>query len=157
MSCDDTLKVIKGCCGEPAIKAQVGIGYIYVPNVFTPNHDQINDRFVIYGENMKRVVSLRIRHQNGVLVYTGMDQAIPNHLMSWDGSFHGVVERGVYSYELEVESVDGTRKSFKGQVCSFPCDQETDQDVIPLQGCEFGPPDTNFDPPYIPWEQLPCF
>lgn len=63
---------------------------IYVPNVFSPNGDNINDFFNLFSDrSVEQIDQLQIFDRWGNLVYIGRD-IIPNSQRGgWDGSFKG--------------------------------------------------------------------
>lgn len=66
-----------------------------IPNVFTPNADQVNDRFDLPVENLEDY-HLVITNRWGNLVFESYDEH-----MEWDGTVHGdFVESGVYFYQI---------------------------------------------------------
>ena len=155
IGCHDTISVIKGCCEEPGASDTFGSGKIFVPNVFTPNNDGINDQLIIYGDSVASIRSLKIKNKDRVTVYEKLD-FLPNTPV-WDGEFAGKIETGLYSFVLEAEAIDGTVATVKGKVCICPCIDGIDEDFIPISGCNFG----NCIPPVFddcnPNEGLPCF
>lgn len=153
--CEDSINVIKGCCEEPAIKEKFGLGKIYIPNVFTPNDDGIHDRFMIQGDSVKQLHYVKIENSDGIKVFEILKKTpITDWNTSWDGKVNGRVDRGVYSYEVHAEAIDGFFKIFKGHVCVYPCNPETDKDIPPIKNCEFGP-STYFG--HEDTEPFPCF
>ena len=53
----EEVSIFASCCSTNAIEAQIGTGNIYVPNVFTPNDDGINDRFMILGNSEISIIN----------------------------------------------------------------------------------------------------
>lgn len=82
---------------------------IYIPNVFSPNDDQINDVFTLSVSPDVLLTSLEgsIYDRWGNLVYSST--AIP---FVWDGRFDGeVMMPGVYVYRLKAKyTVGGDEK-----------------------------------------------
>ena len=77
---------------------------IYVPNVFSPNDDGINDVFSVSVGSDLQVTSMHgsIYDRWGNLVYS--DEAIP---FIWDGYFaEEIVMPGVYVYRIKVKYID---------------------------------------------------
>lgn len=75
---------------------------IFVPNAFTPNGDNINERFTIkYNESCNiNEFELKIFDRWGRLVYES-ESADPS--IAWDGTFEGKeLQQGVYMYNLFV-------------------------------------------------------
>jgi gliding motility-associated-like protein len=90
---------------------------IYIPNVFSPNGDQINDRFALsFGSDVQITsISGTIYDRWGNLVFTST--AIP---FEWDGKFGGEeVVPGVYVYQVQVSymlGVESMEEIFTGDV-----------------------------------------
>lgn len=106
--CDaiDSLDITFSCiCDEP---------YIYVPNAFTPNNDNLNENFnVIMAEDLLEEMELSIFNRWGEQVFntTSLDR-------KWNGTFNGnLVAPDVYAYYLRIKCV-GTDDEFtkKGNV-----------------------------------------
>lgn len=155
-ACHDSISVYKGCCEDPPVYKRVGDGKIYVPNVFTPNNDGINDRLIIYGDSITNISSIEIWNKEGVRVYYSLHIPTNDYTTAWDGRVNERVERGLYSFELSAETYKGYAFSVKGNVCNCPCDQMIDADLIPIRNCKFGI-NFPFQPDYNPYENLPCF
>ncbi len=80
---------------------------IYVPNIFSPNGDGVNDTFDIgsYGRSLDFINEFKVYDRYGNSVY---DYHLNNQSM-WDGTFRGdAVAEGVYYYKLEAALIDGT-------------------------------------------------
>jgi gliding motility-associated-like protein len=76
--------------------------HIFVPNVFSPNGDGVNDLFKVEGNTIVSVLSLRIFDRWGGLVYEryGLNPADKD---GWDGTFNGKeLNPGVYVYRAEL-------------------------------------------------------
>lgn len=76
---------------------------LYIPNAFTPNGDNINDRFEIrISENCEMVkFNLQIFDRWGRMVFqtTSLDSEL-----SWDGKFENKdLQQGVYLFKLTAE------------------------------------------------------
>lgn len=77
---------------------------IYVPNVFTPNGDGINDFFMVYGNTIE-TMRLVIYNQWGQELFISTDRQ-----KGWDGTFKGNQSpAGRYSYALEVKAQSGNK------------------------------------------------
>lgn len=85
---------------------------IYVPNVFTPNGDGINDVLTIYTKGIT-AFSIEIFDRWGQMVFTTTYPAI-----CWDGRTNGGVKvsDGVYYYVIKATSESGQDMSRKGTV-----------------------------------------
>jgi gliding motility-associated-like protein len=68
-----------------------------IPNVFSPNNDGLNDEFLLKGEGLKALKSMKIYSRTGQMVFESFDIN-----KGWDGTFNGVrLNSGVYVYIIE--------------------------------------------------------
>ncbi len=90
---------------------------VYIPNVFSPNDDGINDIFsVLAGSNVIEVKTLQIFNRWGDQVYQADNYAVDIN-RGWDGRFRNKeAATGVYIYFTEIEFVDGSTQIFQGEV-----------------------------------------
>lgn len=99
-----------GCATSKTIKVNVLCGRenVFAPNAFTPNNDNLNDRFYFIGKGLQNVISLRIYNRWGNLVHERRDFPSNNKLFGWDGKFNGKeAEPGAYSYTAEILCANG--------------------------------------------------
>ncbi len=69
-----------------------------IPNVFTPNGDDINDRLIAKTSGLVEKVDFKLFNRNGLLIFTTEDPRI-----NWDGFYNGkIVTPGVYFYSCDV-------------------------------------------------------
>jgi gliding motility-associated-like protein len=69
-----------------------------IPNVFTPNGDDINDRLIAKTSGLVEKVNFKLFNRNGLLIFTTEDPRI-----NWDGFYNGkIVSPGVYFYSCDV-------------------------------------------------------
>ncbi|MDR6566002.1 Ig-like domain-containing protein [Chitinophaga ginsengisegetis] len=84
---------------------------IYIPNLFSPNGDGINDIEYVYGTAIAQL-EFRIYNQWGQLVFTSKDQR-----QGWDGTMSGQKQPvGVYVWIVKATMQDGTVITKKGNV-----------------------------------------
>lgn len=83
-----------GCLSKKCIEIIVeNASTLYIPNVFTPNGDGVNDIYFIPSNNIK-TYNLKIFNRWGQLLFSTTDP-----LKGWDGSFGGrTISDGVYVY-----------------------------------------------------------
>jgi gliding motility-associated-like protein len=73
-------------------------GFYKIPNVFTPNGDNINDRLLAKTSGLVEKVDFKLFNRNGLLLFRTSDPRI-----DWDGTYKGkIVSPGVYFYECDV-------------------------------------------------------
>jgi len=69
-----------------------------IPNVFTPNGDDINDWLVAKTSALVEVVEFKLFNRGGILIFSTREPKL-----NWDGTYKGkVVPAGVYYYDCEV-------------------------------------------------------
>lgn len=69
-----------------------------IPNVFTPNGDNINDRLLARTSGLVEKVDFKLFNRNGFLIYKTDKPKI-----DWDGTYKGkIVSPGVYFYQCDV-------------------------------------------------------
>ena len=91
---------------------------VFVPNVFSPNSDGLNDRFAIFGgPEVERIDYFRVYSRWGTLVYEASNLQ-PNDLESgWDGSFKGQkMNTGVYVWMAQLTFIDKVVEDYSGDV-----------------------------------------
>jgi len=135
---DDPESPLKGCCGNDAIEESIGNGHIYVPNIFTPNDDGINDGLFISSDSIELIEKVEIRDRNGNLVFESYEPTINDDEDNWDGQINGIVVEGLYTITLTVIAEDGTNRTLEGKVCNFPCNGDHEvTERIPGENCQF--------------------
>jgi gliding motility-associated-like protein len=84
---------------------------IYVPNVFSPNADGINDVFKIYSRNIElQQFVIFDRWGNNVFETKNINQA-------WDGFRNGKkCDVGTYFYYIKYKTLFGVEKTLQGDV-----------------------------------------
>jgi len=91
---------------------------VYIPNVFSPNDDGINDYFFVAANPaVSEIEKFSVYNRWGALVYEqsgipyGMDGG------GWDGKFKGqFAEIGVYAYHARIKFIDGFTADYSGSV-----------------------------------------
>jgi gliding motility-associated-like protein len=86
---------------------------IFIPNIFSPNGDNINDQWiVIFSDPSITGIECRIFDRWGDVVFS----TEVNPIM-WDGYFNeSPVNPGVYVYLIEVERSDGIQEMLSGDI-----------------------------------------
>ncbi len=84
---------------------------IYIPDAFTPNGDDINDVFTIYGKQQLIQWEMIIFNQWGEIIFNEKNS-------DWNGknSNGEVVMNGVYSYYIKTKDIDNKIQIFKGNI-----------------------------------------
>ena len=102
-----------GCVKDTSVMITVA-NEIFVPTVFTPNDDGINDYFKIYGFGFQ-FLSLEIYNRYGQSVFetNSVEQASE---IGWDGQYNdNPVPNGKYVWYIKGKYFDGKEISFEGK------------------------------------------
>ena len=96
----DTVQVnVTENCNDPGI---------YIPTIFSPNGDGINDLFVVRGKDIKRV---------SLSVYNRWGGRVCRDNNCWDGTDGGTdCAEGVYFYQAEIILTDDSKLSRSGNI-----------------------------------------
>lgn len=142
ISCQDSpplISKVRNCCETVAIQAQVGSGNVYVPNIFTPDNDGFNDRLTVLASSEITQIS-KMEIKKGSRVIFSANNFIPNSPEgAWDGKKDDEIVKGVFSVEIEVADDTGNIQTFTGEVCSFPCNGNSEKDKrFSTINCAFG-------------------
>ncbi|MBK7310273.1 MAG: gliding motility-associated C-terminal domain-containing protein [Sphingobacteriaceae bacterium] len=100
------------CIAEDDVCVEVTTNYnIYIPNIFTPNDDGLNDIFLVHGTGLTKFEML-IFDRWGEKLFSSNDQ-----LKGWDGVFKGKLSKNdVYPYLIKYTSLDGKTHTKSGHV-----------------------------------------
>jgi gliding motility-associated-like protein len=91
---------------------------IYIPNVFSPNNDRINDHFYIQdAQNVEIIKSLKIFDRWGGMVFQA-ENILPNdETLGWNGTLNNkLLPPDVYVYIAEIMLKSGVSLIKKGDV-----------------------------------------
>lgn len=82
---------------------------IYIPDIFSPNDDGINDVFYVHtNSRISEVNAMRIFDRWGNIVYEAVEFFPNDEQYGWKGLFSGKpMNPGVYTYWVELENSDG--------------------------------------------------
>lgn len=106
-----------GCQAADTVQIQVRQPdqWLYLPNIFSPNADGVNDAWEAHaGPAVRQFLSLKVFSRWGDQIYT---REGPAQRMVWDGTSQGKpVPAGVYVCLLEYELISGERRTEAVQV-----------------------------------------
>ena len=115
-----TVKNDKGCEAQTGTTLTVSRDIpIYVPTVFSPNGDKVNDFFTIYAnpDNILQINYLRIYDRWGTALFEARDMTPGIESIGWDGNFRGEpLNPGVFVWYAEILRVDGRKEIIKGDI-----------------------------------------
>jgi hypothetical protein len=121
-------KLYENCCGSNPVEFREGDAYMYIPNVFTPNADGINDVFApqvndgIQGFDAYLIYSA----EGDTLIFASSvyDPATAS-TSGWKGKRQdGSAYAGGFRYELTVFLKSGALYKVEGKACSIVCGKE---------------------------------
>jgi len=94
---------------------------VYIPTAFTPNGDNINDKFTLFTNQAATSIQLlRVYNRWGDLVYEGQDLPPGDVNFGWDGTFRGKrLDPGVFVYYAEVQFLDNEISRFTGEITLY--------------------------------------
>lgn len=82
---------------------------LYIPNSFTPNGDNLNEYFKIYGTGVEEY-EIKIYNRWGAQVFKSNNLEKP-----WDGTFNGEkVPQGTYVFTISIKTTFGGERAKKG-------------------------------------------
>lgn len=108
-----------GCTAIDSIRIGVNkIRPIYIPNVFSPNADGVNDFLSVSGNAAARQIQvMRIFNRWGALMYEGRNLPLNVSNAGWDGQFKNQpMSPGVYVYYILVDFIDGVSVAYQGDI-----------------------------------------
>lgn len=90
----------------------------YVPNIFSPNNDGMNDVFTIYGsKEVEEIENLRIYDRWGNLVFNEFNIQPGNEEEGWKGRFKNKeLNPGVFAWYAEIAFKDAEVFTFSGSI-----------------------------------------
>jgi len=91
---------------------------IYIPNVFSPNGDGINDRLLISAASeVEEIESMEIFDRWGNMVFAAKNFLPDDPIYAWDGKRDGVtLNSAVFAYKMMARFKDGRREVRNGDV-----------------------------------------
>lgn len=114
-----TLTYGSGCMASDQIRIEVDKEHLYfVPNIFSPDGDGINDYFGLFsGGGFQEVERFAVFDRWGNLVFERQPLNPDDNTGGWDGNFRGKqAESGVYTWFAWVRYVDGNSAVIRGDV-----------------------------------------
>lgn len=108
-----------GCKATDEVRIQLicKSGLIYIPSAFSPNQDNINDKFSIYGDGIKSIRHFIIYDRWGKIIFNRSNLNIGDGNSSWDGTFNSQsLPTGNYIYSIQIECEAGDIFNYKGSV-----------------------------------------
>lgn len=131
-------KEYEACCGLQPVDFEHSNGSIYMPNVFTPNGDGINDLFYPFiSDEILEVQGFTILSASGDTVIFSRPTVLYDRLneFAWNGLRRdGTLYRGRFKYGMRVISKDFKLRLLEGEACSVLCEPGT-KELKVKKGC----------------------
>ena len=91
---------------------------VYIPNIFSPNNDGVNDLFYIQaGDDVVNIEALEVFNRWGAKIFEYYNFAPNDSSIGWDGTYIGTpLDPQVFTYYAIVHFVDGRKEIMKGDV-----------------------------------------
>ncbi len=108
-----------GCISRSKIWVKVELPEVWVPNVFSPNGDNLNDVVWIHSsqENNVDVLRFSIYDRWGQQIFHDQNFKPNNPNRAWDGRYKNrPCTPGVYVYIAEIQLKDGLKRWIKGDI-----------------------------------------
>ena len=116
----EAVSATSSCIGIDSVYVEVNpVRKVYLPNIFSPNFDGINDYFTVFAEqpNVVEVDELLVFDRWGNLVFERRNFQPNDETLGWDGRFKGErVVAGSYVYVATVRFLDGVLGQYEGDV-----------------------------------------
>ncbi|MCB0653260.1 MAG: gliding motility-associated C-terminal domain-containing protein, partial [Saprospiraceae bacterium] len=113
------METVLDCDGSICIPCQGQVKEnVFIPNVFSPNGDGINDYFMINaGPEVSLVRTFRVFDRWGSALFSESDFLANDIQFAWNGQYRGQqVSPGVYVYFVEIEFTDGHKELLSGEI-----------------------------------------
>jgi len=114
-----SIEDLVGCTAtDEVIIHVIPVRPIFIPNIFSPNYDGINDWFTAYGGPAARQIeAIKIFDRWGGLLYENSNIPLGVEDLGWDGTLNGkVLNSGVYVYLIEISFLDGVKLVYSGDI-----------------------------------------
>lgn len=115
-----TIRIVdyQGCADEDQMTVFVNAENLFIPTVFSPNGDGLNDYFTLYSKSyVQEIVLFEIFDRWGGKLYSrkNFQPNIPEY--GWDGLYKDKpVSPGVYVYRIQFIDTDGHLRSEPGEI-----------------------------------------
>lgn len=109
----------QGCVATDAIQIKTFCesAQVFIPNVFTPDGDGLNDLLMVRATGIRTVKSFRVFNRWGAVVFERSNFSPNDRSNGWDGTIKGVkAAPDVYVYTCEVVCENNESYTYKGNI-----------------------------------------
>ncbi len=90
---------------------------VFIPDIFSPNGDQVNDLFIIESNSPDHIASFEIYDRWGNQVFVRHNVTPGDPSQGWDGTYRGSpLSPGVYVYRIKMISSEGDAEIMTGDL-----------------------------------------
>ncbi|MEX6687886.1 PKD domain-containing protein [Danxiaibacter flavus] len=114
-----TVSTQYGCSAKDTVNIKVicNEGLVLFPTSFTPNNDNLNDRFNVRGKGIKLIKHLVIYERWGTVVFERNNFTLDDKFGGWDGTRNNLpLPTGTYVYAAEIVCATGEIFTYRGTV-----------------------------------------
>lgn len=107
------ITTVNGCQSKTRINISVDNTLeMYFPNIFSPNGDGVNDRFVLYKNKIPAQINQVVVYDRfGNKMFESKGGNFGEDFIGWDGTFNGrFVQPGVYILQIDISNFKGQRE-----------------------------------------------
>jgi gliding motility-associated-like protein len=129
----------KSCCGAEPVLIKVGGTKVFVPNVFTPNGDGLNDVFKpFYDQKKLKIQQITISNAEGKTVWTTKNFNPEKSNTAWSGWVNkDSTYTGLFNYSIVLADEKGAVTAFGGSACSAVCNPKIPISIPDKNKCFF--------------------
>lgn len=154
---------ITACCQDAPIEANLGNGKFFIPTIFTPDGNGINDYFQVSADaNILRIDTFWVFDlSNGDTVFYQTNITDITQENGFDGVYQDTIMAAQYGYSICLTSSDQQKSLVGGLICSVPCvDPLNIAEPMNISNCAFASQHnfiTGYDSSADSGEDLDCF
>ncbi|AUD04903.1 T9SS type B sorting domain-containing protein [Spirosoma pollinicola] len=114
-----TIQDDNACLSTKPVQISLDCGnQVYLPTAFSPNHDLVNDAFIVhFGFPSLTITTFIVYDRWGAVVYNRANFALSSGEPLWDGQLNGgAAPAGMYGYRLDCLFPDGTPMTYRQSV-----------------------------------------
>jgi hypothetical protein len=141
IACNDDESRKESCnCGDGtnATSFIVGAGKLYIPNIFTPNADGLNDVFYPHAiQGIERLIDFTVKDKDGTLLASYQLFEPNDPVLSWPDSSTTYYE-GEISWVVTAQDTNGVVTTLSGTACCLPfSNSEIPTNWVGCENCRF--------------------